>query len=160
MQKTPMEMTITGGEETSIEIGITRSAGLTGRVMVYEFAETDGLQHGLVVSEVKTKTSQKQFKKNLVETHGLSNAIMEFSSKLETWRVLTDRKGRFTFNNIRPGTWTLSVYTDTLPQYHRLEKDRFEVELIPGEQLEMLIRVLPQKRTITIIEEGKTVIEE
>ena len=47
-----------------------------------------------------------------------------------------------------------------MPQYHYLEKDTFEIELAPGEKKEILIRVLPRKRTIQMIEEGETLIEE
>lgn len=39
-------------------------------------------------------------------------------------------------------------------------KDVRESELAPGEKKEMLIRILPRKRTIRIIEEGETLIEE
>ena len=66
----------------------------------------------------------------------------------------------FTFDDVRPGQWTLAVHADNLPGYHYFEKDTFEIELAPGEKKEMLIRVLPRKRTIQIIKEGETLLEE
>ena len=74
--------------------------------------------------------------------------------------MLTDRKGRFSFDDVRPGQWTLAVHADNLPEYHYLEKDTFEIELAPGDKKELLVRVLPRKRTIQVIEEGGTLIEE
>ena len=160
VQKTPLKVDIEGGKETSIEIGITKSASLTGRITVYEFTEEDGLQKGFSISKGEKKAAREEGKDKMVETCSLPNALLELKSKQETWRVLADRKGRFRFDDVRPGQWTLTVRADNMPQYHYLEKDSFEIELAPGEKKEMLIRVLPKKRTIRIIEEGETVIEE
>lgn len=159
-QKTPLKVDIEGGKETSIEIGITRSAGLAGRIMICEFAKEDGLQNGFIIDKDARKAVREDGKEEIVEARGLADALLEFRSKQETWRVLTDRKGRFSFDDVRPGQWTLAVHADNLPEYHYLEKDTFEIELAPGEKKEMLIRVLPRKRTVRIIEEGETLIEE
>ena len=150
-QKTPMEGDIEGGKETSIEIGITKSAGLAGRIMVYEFAKVDGLQKGFIIDKDARKAVREDGKKEMIEDRGLANALLEFKSKQEIWRVLTDRKGCFRFDDVRPGQWTLAVHADNLPEYHYFEKNTFEIELTPGEKKEMLIRVLPKKRTIRII---------
>jgi hypothetical protein len=160
VQKTPLKVNIEGGKETSIEIGITKSAVLTGKVMVYEFAEEDGLQKGFIIDKDAGKAVGDDGKKEMIEDRGLANALLEFKSKQETWRVLTDRKGRFRFDDLRPGQWTLTVRADNMPQYHYLEKDSFEIELTPGEKKKMLIKVLPKKRTIQIIEQGEILIEE
>ncbi len=159
-QKTPMKIDIGGGKETSIEIGITRSAGLTGKIIVYGFAKEDSLQKEYAVHKGKDRDVPKDTETDMVEEYGLANVLLEFKSELETWRVLTDRKGRFSFDDVRPGQWTLTVHADNLPEYHYLEKDTFEIELAPGEKKEMLIRILPRKRAIQIIEEGETLIEE
>lgn len=126
--------------------------------MVYEFVKEDGLQKGFAIGN--NEEAGEEDKDKMVEARGLANVLLEFKSELEIWRVLTDRKGRFRFDDVRPGQWTLTVHADNLPQYHYLEKDSFEIELAPGEKKEMLIRVLPKKRTIRIIEEGETLIEE
>ena len=159
-RKTPLEVDIEGGKETSITIGITKSAGLKGRVMVYEFTKEDGLLRGFSISKGGKKAAGEEGKGKMVEAYGLANVLLEFKSKLEIWRILTDRKGRFRFDNVRPGQWTLTVRANNMPQYHYLEKDSFEIELAPGEKKEMLIRGLPRKRTIRIIEQGGTLIEE
>ena len=160
VQKTPLKVDIEGGKETSIEIGITKSADLMGKVMVYGFVKEDYLQKEYAVHKGKDRAIPKDTETDIVEEYGLANVLLEFKSELEIWRVLTDRKGRFSFDDVRPGQWTLAVYADNLPEYHYLEKDTFEIELAPGEKKEMLIRVLPRKRTIQVIEEGGILIEE
>jgi len=160
VQKTPLKVDIEGGKETSIKIGITKSAVLKGRVIVYRFAKEDTLQKERAVHKGKDIAVPENTETELIEVYGLANALLEFKSEVETWRVLTDRKGRFSFDDVRPGQWTLAVHADNLPEYHYFEKDTFEIELAPGEKKEILIRVLPRKRTIRIIEEGETLIEE
>jgi len=160
VEKTPLKVDIEGGKETSIEIGITKSADLTGKIMVYGFAKEDYLQKEYAVHKGKDRAVPKDTETDIVEEYGLANVLLEFKSELEIWRVLTDRKGRFSFDDVRPGKWTLAVYADNLPEYHYLEKDTFEIELAPGEKKEMLVRVLPRKRTIQVIKEGGALIEE
>lgn len=159
-QKTPLKVDIEGGKEESVNIEITKSADFIGKIMVYEFAKEDGLQKGFSISKGGKKAAGEEGKDKMVETCSLPNALLELKSKEETWRVLSDRKGRFRFDDVRPGQWMLTVRADNMPQYHYLEKDSFEIELAPGERKEMLIRVLPKKRTIRIIEQGETLIEE
>ena len=158
VQKTPLEVRVKGGKEESVNIGITKSAVFTGKIMVYEFVKEDGLQKGFTIAN--NKGIGKEGKSKMVEDSGMTNALLEFKSKQEIWRVLTDRKGRFRFDDIRPGQWILTVRADNLPEYHYLEQDIFEIDLAPGEKKEMLIRVLPRKRTIRIIEQGEILIEE
>jgi hypothetical protein len=159
-QKTPLEVDIEGGKEESVKIEITKSAVFIGKIMVYEFVKEDGLQKGFAIDKAVKKPIREDGKEEMVEVRGLANVLLEFKSKLETWRVLTDRKGRFRFDDVRPGSWTLTVQADNLPEYNFLETDTFEIKLAPGEKKEMLIRALPKKRTIRIIEQGEILIEE
>lgn len=160
VQKVPLEVSIEGGEEELVNIEIIKSADFTGKIIVYEFAKEDGLQKGYNISKGEKKEVVEEGKGKMVESRGLANTLLEFKGNVDTWRVLTDRKGRFRFDNVRPGQWTLTVSADNLPEYHYLERDVFEVELTPGEEKEMMIRALPRKRTIQIIEQNEILIEE
>jgi hypothetical protein len=121
VEKTPLKVDIEGGKETSIEIGITESADLMGKVTVYGFAKEDYLQKEYAVHKGKDRSVPKDTETDLVEKYGLANVLLEFKSELEIWRMLTDRKGRFSFDDVRPGQWTLAVYADNLPEYHYLD---------------------------------------
>ena len=94
------------------------------------------------------------------EEKGLANAIVELRSENELKRTISNRQGYFEFEELRPDNWVLIIGSDSLPEYHYLENDRFEVELLPGESEEVNARVLPRKRSIQIIGEPKTLVEE
>lgn len=151
-QKIPMDVNVEDNKESSIEIGVMRSIAITGKVMVYEFEDTrkNGFNSNLPNSE----------EKQIVESDGLGNTLIELTNGKETLRRLSNSDGSFGFERIRPGKWTLKVYEDGLPEYHYLEKGLYEFDLKPGENTEVLIKVLPKVRRIRIMKEGGAVQEE
>ncbi|MEW5768090.1 MAG: carboxypeptidase regulatory-like domain-containing protein [bacterium] len=166
VQQTPIEVTVESGEKTWVEIGIVRTAALVGQVMVYglennynhnSLGEKGGDKKAdyYVIGE-GNRTSLDDKATNLVEASGLANMVVELANGSEIKRRLTDRRGRFEFEELRPDKWTLKIYDNNLPEYHYLEKDTFEFELKPGQEEEILVKVLPKKRRIQIIEEGGT----
>ncbi|MEW6228571.1 MAG: hypothetical protein AB1700_10900, partial [Bacillota bacterium] len=52
-----------------------------------------------------------------------------------------------------PGKWHLKVHAEGIPPYHYVEENNLSLDLEPGEDKELFIRVLPAERPITIIEE-------
>jgi hypothetical protein len=86
--------------------------------------------------------------------------LVELTSASEIKRCVTDRKGRFRFEELRPGKWTVRMRRDNLPEYHYFEKDTFEFQLKPGEEKEILVKAVPKKRSIRIIEQGGILLEE
>jgi hypothetical protein len=73
----------------------------------------------------------------------------------QTLRTVSDRAGGFLFQQLRPGEWTLRVYPHNLPAHHRLETPSRTLHLRPGEEDQIDVRVLPQPRTIRILDEGR-----
>lgn len=98
---------------------------------------------------------EKSEKDDLREEKGLNNASVEISDGEEVLRRVTDEKGKFSFEEIRPGKWTLKIDPRNLPPHHYLEKEEFQIELKPGQQKEITVRVLPRARPIQIIDQGK-----
>lgn len=95
-----------------------------------------------------------------VKAHGLSNVLVELTDGSEVMRRLTDREGRFEFEEVRPGEWTLKIYQNNLPKYHHFDRDIFNFNLQPGQREDVLVRALPTLRSIQIIQEGGTILEE
>ncbi len=159
IQKIPLKVNVEGGKETQVEIGVTRSARLSGQIMVYRF-----LSERIFIEEGERDTNVERAQdgngEKFVKSHGLANTLVELTNGLEIKRRITDRKGNFRFEELRPGKWTLKVYSNNLPQYHYLEEDTFEFDLKPGDDKEILIKVLPKRRLIRIIEEGEILLEE
>ncbi|MCK4496044.1 MAG: hypothetical protein KAU91_06810 [Candidatus Aminicenantes bacterium] len=88
----------------------------------------------------------------------LANTFVEIINGLDVQRRVTDNKGRFCFEDLCPGRWTLRVYDTNMPEFHYLEKETFEFELKAGDKKEIEVRVLPRSRPIRIIEKGGEVI--
>ena len=167
--KTPMEVVVEGGKEIEVKLGVVRSANLRGEIMVYrplnnnDFANEDANNGECYVigdGNNDNGNSNHSGKEELIESYGLANILVELTNGLETQRRITDKKGYFEFEELRPGKWTLKVYTDNLPRYHYLKEDTFEFELNPGDKRETLIKVLLKRRPIRIIEEGEILLEE
>jgi uncharacterized membrane protein len=164
-QKTPIELSVQGGEKTSVDIGVARAAQLSGRLIVYSYQNshdkmTADKQPGDTNVLYVVENSSSNEDTNVVESYGLANTTIELKSGSETKRTYTDNQGGFVFEELRPDKWTLNISSDNLPQYHYLEQDTLELELKPGQKEEISAKVLPQKRRIHIIAEPKTLLEE
>jgi len=172
VQKNPMEVAVEGGEETWVELGITRGATLIGQIMVCQFENSHNnnlrgqksgnnhANHHIVGDGNNNNGSLSNDETKLVGAYGLANILVELTSGSETRRCVADRKGRFRFEELCPGKWTLKCYQGNLPEYHYFEKDTFAIELNPGEEKEIVVKALPKKRSIRIIEEGGILLEE
>lgn len=166
-QKTPIELVVRGGEETPVLIPVTRAAQLSGKVMVYDYKRS----HNKIASGDKNigtdersyivgKDSSYGEGDKLVEDRGLANTVIELRNSSEVRRIVTDNQGCFEFDQVRPGGWTLKIDSDNLPEYYYFEKGIFELELKPGQKMEIFTKVLPKKRRIRIIAEPQTLFEE
>jgi len=173
VRKTPRAIAVKGGEETKLAIGITRCARLAGRVVVYRdrnnHMEKNGNGNGNGLgprngddkpASINNDNSAHGSETEYVESYGLANVLVEITNGSEKQRRVTDSKGYFDFERLRPSQWNLKVYDNNLPEYHGLEKGAFGFRLKPGEQKTVDIRVLPRKRPVQIIENGGILLEE
>jgi hypothetical protein len=167
VQKTPIEVNIKGGKETWLEIGISRSASLSGQVALYRFENNhnsdfagDLQENHHVIGTGEHNGAFYNGESKFHKTHGMKNILVELRNDSEVMRRLTDREGRFEFEEIRPGEWTLQIPQDHLPEYHYFETDALDFELKPGEKKNVSVKVLPKKRPIHIFEEGGILLEE
>jgi hypothetical protein len=140
-QPLPMEVMIRGGEDVDFDIGVTRSGTVTGIVRLFAFAE------GL------SDTGSVRYD----ERGGHQGVVLELGNGTEIQRRVTDNKGRFVFSDVRPGAWTVTVVDGNLPEYHFVEKEVQHVEIKPGESGELAFKVLPKRRRIQILQEGRVI---
>ena len=170
VQKTPLEITVQGGIETEINFGVVRSATLKGRVAVFASkaegennydneSSPEGKDHDNPSGELVIEASGRTAGSKMVEDYALAGILVEMKSESGIHRRVTDKKGQFLFEDLRPGNWTLTVYENNLPEYHYLEQDTFDLHLKPGSEGELLVKVLPQMRSINIIDAGELSIE-
>lgn len=152
-EKLPVMVEIKGGETTQVEIAAVTSCRISGRVVI--FTSNNNGKNNVHINGNGKENINNNDKNNLKEIGGLSNILVEITNGKEKLRELTDEKGRFSFEEMRPGKWTVKVYDENLPVHHYLETEEFSVELTPGEEKEIIFRVLPRIRPIQIIEEGE-----
>ncbi|MEX0737407.1 MAG: SPOR domain-containing protein [Bacteroidota bacterium] len=140
-QQLPKEVEVHGGEDINFDIGVTRSGTVTGIVRLFAFAEgvadTGSLRYD--------------------DRGGHQGAVLELGNGTEIQRRISDNKGRFVFTNVRPGAWSVKVVDGNLPEYHFVEKEVQHVEIKPGESGDLAFKVLPKRRRIQIIQEGRVI---
>jgi len=158
MQKLPMRITIEGGEELVYNLNISRSAKLTGRVVLYGFA---GDSSASAIYNLNTADSLKLGKNNKSGSkyraiRGLKGIIVELERDEDKLRRVTDERGLFFLEDLRPGKWQLKIYSINLPEYHFIENSIHTIQISPGESEIKLIRVLPRKRKLKIIKNTGT----
>ncbi len=155
----PLAVEVKGGKTTEIEIGIRTACTISGRVAVGDpesgrrlaVADTTAGDSLFLVGS----GADESIRAKAQGDGGLANILVEIREDQETLRQLTDPKGGFSFEDLRPGVWTMKVYHDHLPAHHYLEIDQLQVDLKPGEKREIILTVLPRLRPIEIIEEGE-----
>lgn len=138
-QENPLPVKATSEGTARIELGVVRGARVSGRVEVFDAPAVGAQRAGAALERVG----------------GLQGAIVTLTSGRETVRRLTDGEGRFGFEDLRPGRWTLRVEPAMLPPEHTLEQAVYELDVAPGGTATIAARVLPRKRAIHIIVQGE-----
>jgi len=146
MEKLPVKIAVEAGKAVNLELTIVKAATLSGQVVLgtSEPAHIPNAVKPVVVGELGSIETPKVFK----------GILVELSRDDETMRMLTDDEGKFSFINIRPGTWKFKAYDYNLPAYHYIQNPEMEITLSPGEKKDITVKVLPKQRQTEILEEG------
>jgi len=140
LQPMPLEVEVRGGEETPVQINVTRSAQVSGTVVLYEVNE-EAPSDSLGATVYREKEAR-------------AGVFMALYQGDEVHRRVTDSRGRYVFGDLRPGSWTLRIEGGDIPDYHRMEPDSLALELKAGTHAEGDFKILPRKRIIKIIQQG------
>lgn len=68
--------------------------------------------------------------------------------------TVSDQDGRFSFDLLTPGTWTLNIDASQWPHGYHMVAPSQTLVLDPSEQLELSLSLTPNQRTIQFIDEG------
>ncbi|MBX9924337.1 MAG: hypothetical protein K2Y01_09525 [Rhabdochlamydiaceae bacterium] len=123
-QPFPMTVCINSGEQKEIQLTFTHPASLQGEILLVE--------------------SQKPLEN--------VSLLLESASTQERIFLSSDAQGLFTTSHLSPGRWILKAATDQLPPYHFFEYSEQVLDLFPGENKEILLKVLPVKRELRMID--------
>ncbi|MDZ4701460.1 MAG: hypothetical protein SH809_17235 [Rhodothermales bacterium] len=134
-QALPIELAISD-KVTELDIMIVRSVSISGRVRQYFFVE--GPEGG----------------NGIQQSGGLAGIRVEISNGPEHFVQTTDRRGQFSYTDLRPGRWTLTIEPASLPLNHYIELKKNEYDLAPGANQHVDIKVLPKRKPIQIVQTG------
>lgn|GEM_PF-842299 len=136
----PVAVSVSGGKEEFVDIGVVESATVEGTIIQYTRPET--------FDTTRTQLS-------LVGGH--AGAVLELKSDHETFRRVSDNRGRFLFTDLRPGNYSLSVVEGNLPEFTVFEKDHFDVTVAPDQTFQVQLKIIPRRRTIRIVDSGELI---
>jgi hypothetical protein len=142
VEKMPMTVVVEGGRKLDRPIALTEGASVGGRIVIYD-----------------TGKSGSAPAPQLAERAPLCGATVVLQSEGDVLEQVTDGEGRFLFDSLRPGLYTLHVFGDDLPELHVFERHTFEFDLKPGAKEEVTIKVVPVARSIQIIDQGEVKIK-
>ncbi|MGB9858249.1 MAG: MSCRAMM family protein [Dictyoglomaceae bacterium] len=134
-----IEVELKENQVLEVNIGLVRKASLRGRIILLDY---------------KGGGYFEREQASLVEKGGLGNIVVELEGNSKILTCVTNNEGYFNFEELYPGKWILKIHEDNLPQYTYVENNYLSLEISPGENKEVTIRILPQKRPLEIIEEG------
>jgi len=60
--------------------------------------------------------------------------------------AVTDARGRFTFDDVPPGTWRLRVVRADIPPFYLLEEAQVTVTVTPAGTRHIVLRVIPKSQ--------------
>jgi len=125
----PYNVEILPGQEYFFEVTLTKSAGISGKIVVQE-------------DENKGKKGFIQVKEQL------KNLIIEVSKDDEIYRIFTKNDGTFNFEDLRPGQWKVKVYDRGIPKGYRLQTNEYILDLSAAQVKEINVIIL--KKSIKI----------
>lgn len=125
----PYKIEILPGEKTYFEITLTKSAKITGALVIEEDALKD--KKGFI--PVKTT---------------LSKLIIEVNKGKEVYRIFTNNDGTFNFDDLRPGKWKMIIYDRGIPDGYQLLSNEYDITLSAKETKKVNVVIRKKSRKI------------
>lgn len=145
LDKLPMTVRVEGGRLTPVDIGVTSVASLRGRVLQIGKSAA-ATTYGPVLLGAGDD----------VETHGVVGVNVVLTSGLERVVTVTDARGSFQIDALRPGVWTATVRPSQIPMYFEDREPGRALSLSPGQAGELDVRLEPMVRLIRMVGDSPT----
>ena len=134
----PMKIRIRPADTVNVELAANPACSVAVCVKRYAFAGGNALAGSGALSEAG----------------GEEGVTIELGNGREKWRAQTDRSGTATFDRLPAGQWTLRVASSDLPPLHTFENPAQTLTLRTGDSRKIALRVLPQRRTLRLLDHG------
>ena len=130
------KIAIMGAKTSEYTIYATPSCGLQGNITLYDFEDPFAFNSESSSQLVETQRMQ-----------GVRLTIDRDNGK-EIYTCLTDKTGGFYFPKLRPGSWRVYVDSSYVPKLHYLSMNDFILDIDPGENKEVHLKILPESRLL------------
>ncbi len=142
----PIIVELERGKRTERLIAATPAARLDGDLVLYEST----IQPALVPASSSNVTAPDHrpaapLRKIAVELRRPGEPIR---------RTTTDDHGRFCFDRLPPGDWTLTIDDRQLPAHHRPEQNELPLTLTAGATQQLHLRILPTARKLHLLDQA------
>ncbi len=127
----PIEIEIIEDHQTQLNFKITKGAKVEGEI-----------------------TYDKTNRPSNAEDVRVENIVLELSDEIEQFRIASDENGKFSFPLVRPGNWTLKIFTGSLPELFQIENSVYNLNLNSGDRINLPVQITPKKRNIIFKSEG------
>ena len=144
----PKVVEIFEGETAEVNMEVVETGRIFGQVVRYEFEDEP-----IFSDDDGSLNPEESERPSIRDAGGLAGVRVEIRSPRKTRSTITDENGRFEFQQLRPGPWSVRVAPVELPPHHSLAREEVDVTLRPGGDELILMRVIPRERRIRLIDE-------
>ncbi len=134
----PVLLEVRKGQSATLDVHVLKAASMAVRVALF-------------TAPARTRLGEEPVPQ---ERGGFEGGLVELTNGSEIVRQQTDRHGVANFSHLRPGRWRVKLEGTNIPAHHRIEEGVRELELKPGENGPVAMRVVSQTRTINFVDEG------
>jgi hypothetical protein len=142
----PMEVNLHLDDDPVMKIPFIQGATIEGVVQLYE------PDSSLLPSQTFVRVGQAPPSANeLKPSQGLRGVLVEVRCGDEVYRRLTNGNGEFRFAGLTPGTWTVKMLTDALPENATVDETEYRVEVAPKAEETLEFRVEKKIRRMRML---------
>ncbi len=135
----PLEVGPNDFPDGELLIQITKAARVIGSIDVFSASGVDG--HLLGNEQV-----------DLAQDGGLAGAVLEIKSETHRFRTRTGKTGKFEFNQLPPGSYSVEIIRYNLGDRQRINQTTVNVELELGATKIIQFKVVPTRKRIRMIQ--------
>lgn len=139
----PVMIEIPHGRTVTQPVSVASMCKICGKVVLYN-RKGDPEDIFRVLQEPEASAMDTQ---PIIEQGGLGGILLTLENQddFEVKTYLSNSKGEFNFENLRPGKWTLRATADQLPAWHYIDPVETGIVLNPGGENKINIRIMPKK---------------
>jgi hypothetical protein len=138
-------------EDYPLDLPYIEGASIAGQVQL--FAPAAELLPSQTFRGRRTEFDQgpEISRSDLKPSGGIARVLITITDGEETMRRMTNPNGDFQFVGLKPGTWTVSLLSDDLPENATPIDNSYTFELEPGQKAEAAFRVEQRIRRMKML---------